>query len=1107
MNPSLHARRPPARDHSCKNWKLISGPEKLLRHLAENSRDIRQECAAMKKSACAGLCLPILASVFCPTLVALAQDVVSTPQAANQPVTTTVQVIVTGSNIPTAEEVGPNPVFILNRDLINKSGQATTAEQLLKIQPVMNAGSIPVSNNATGLGGPAGTASVSLRGFDPGATLVLIDGRRVTPFPGNANSGAGFIDLLTLPITAVQSIEILKDGASTTYGADAVAGVINLKFYKDYRGAQLTLYYGDTLDKDAGLYSGDILFGTGDDKVSVVGDIFFYHHNSMFNRDRGNSLKPPFVSSNTSPWNLQVSTAVALGAGAVFGTAGVPGQIPVGAGTRIFTTPPTGTNGLASVSHYIFNTDLIRGEDGLLPGFNFDLFAGSFPEQERWGGYAAFNDKICDDQLQLYGDFYYTDVKSRDELAPNATGNFETIGFFTIFVPPHAPIAAGAEPPGTPTAAQVSAPAGAFNPFNPFGQFISGQSSARIADFGNRISLNENEAWLSTIGVKGDKLFDGSWGYDAGFRYSQILSIGQARDVNGPRFERILNANDSIFNPASSDYIGQTIPYNPFNDFKVPIKGNLPLINFATLHAHNLFTSKFATFDVNIYTTDLFDLPGGPVGLAVGGSFSRQTYDINPDDQNSFVHPQELGTGGTQPVKAGRKEVAFYGELRIPIFSPEMGVPGLHSLEFDAGARFEDWRNNDTNALVPKVALRWQPFDEQLTVRSTWGEGFLEPSMTELYGPTIFSVGPAHFHGFAPAALFGPPNSATNPLQDVVNPETTIEEPPNRHLAPEHDRTWTGGIVYTPKWVPPQWGSFTFTVDLWDVERTGVLMTVAPQVIINEYEAEAVPGVGPIPTITTPARPKSGQTAVLFDPTGGFVGVASPPLSGGRQDARGVDLELQYQIQTPIGTFSSLTRTTYLEDFVFAFPGGKQAFHVAGRANNDFIEGSFFGSVTGGDGLMRWRGTEVLDWTWKNWDLNWTVHYLGGFREEIFNKKIDGFEKLHFVNATWFTDASFSYSFIFTPLVESQPVAGYSKGGKEVMTNKQGKAIESTAAYSMPCWKTVLNNTTLTVGVNNIFGQDPPTEFGFEFGDANEYPGFLYDNLGRFVYARLIKRF
>jgi hypothetical protein len=180
---------------------------------------------------------------------------------------------------------------------------------------------------------------------------------------------------------------------------------------------------------------------------------------------------------------------------------------------------------------------------------------------------------------------------------------------------------------------------------------------------------------------------------------------------------------------------------------------------------------------------------------------------------------------------------------------------------------------------------------------------------------------------------------------------------------------------------------------------------------------------------------------------------------------------------------------------------------VAGRANNDFIEGFLFGQATGGDGWMRWRGTEILDWQWKNWDLNWTVHYVGGFREEEANLKNDGFEKLHFVNATWFNDASLSYSFIFTPPVESQPVAGYSKGGKEVMTSKEGKAIESAATYSMPCWKTIVNNTTLTVGVNDIFGEDPPHERGYLAGNSTGYPGFLYDNLGRFVYGKITKKF
>jgi iron complex outermembrane receptor protein len=986
------------------------------------------------------------------------------------------RVIVTGSNIPTAEEVGPNPVYSLNRDLINKSGQGGTVESLLKSQPIFGASSIPVQNNSTGQGGPAGTASISLRGFDPGASLVLIDGRRVAPFPGSANSGAGFVDLTTVPIAAVQSIEILKDGASTTYGADAVAGVVNLKLYKDYRGAQVTLQYGDTLDKNAAEYFGDVLFGIGDDKISITGDMFYYHHNSMFAKDRGNTNRPPFLSSNTSPYNLQLTNAaVAAAGGTVF---------PTASGNQ-FATPPDFTNGLTPASGYIYNATRIRTFGGLLPGFNFDAFQTSFPEQERWGGYAAFNDKICDDQFQVYGDFYYVDGKTHDELAPNATGNFETPGSFTIFIPPNSPFPGGVPPFGGPTVGEVGMSPTAFNPFNPFEQIISAASRARIADFGNRLIDNENIAERFTVGVKGDKLFNGTWGYDAGFMYSQIQQITQIQSINGPRFEQILNGADPLFNPASANFIGQTTPYNPFNDFRVPIASNLPLISFATDKARDLLTSKLATLDLNIYTTDLFDLPAGGIGLAFGGGFSREEYSVNPDDQHRLG--QELGVGFTQPVRAGRKEWNVYGETLIPVFSPKWNIPGFYSLEFTAGVRYQEFLNNDTNAAVPKVGVRWQPFDEQLTIRSTWGEGFLEPSLVELFGPTRFLLGPV-----------GGTINATG--ENVTQPEATIEQLPNRNLGPEHDRTWTGGVVYTPKWIPQRYGTVTVTVDLWDVERTGVVMFLAPSTIVAGFNAGIFPG------ITSPAAPTlTSPPSVLFDPEGNFAGVSAPFQSGGRENARGVDLGLQYQLETSFGTWTWLTRATYLDSFKYQFPGSSTVREVAGRANNGPFEGSFFGDVTSGDAWVKWKGVTNLDWTWHNIDLNGTVHLFDGFWEELFAKQFDGFFKQHRVHPTWFTDLQASYSLIFTPPVEAAPVPGYSKGGKEVVGKE--KEAPPTVAYSMPCWKAILNNSTITAGVNNVFGEDPPKEFGFEFGNAFGIPGSTYDNLGRFWYVRLTKKF
>jgi hypothetical protein len=129
---------------------------------------------------------------------------------------------------------------------------------------------------------------------------------------------------------------------------------------------------------------------------------------------------------------------------------------------------------------------------------------------------------------------------------------------------------------------------------------------------------------------------------------------------------------------------------------------------------------------------------------------------------------------------------------------------------------------------------------------------------------------------------------------------------------------------------------------------------------------------------------------------------------------------------------------------------------------------------------------------------------------------LDGYHELlpsarnHWVSQTWTFDGQASYNFIFTAPVEEQPVAGYSKNAQDVSSGKDGKPTESsvsqTAKYGMPIWKRALNNTTITLGCSNIFGQDPPKAYGFG-GNNTKYPGFLYDPSGRFVYVSLTKKF
>src|SRR5438874_1546756 len=286
------------------------------------------------------------------------------------------RVIVTGSNIPTAEEVGPNPVDTYNRETMAKSGEPTT-ERFLQSIPTVNANVVPISNNENGSNTAVGAATISLRGFDARATLILIDGRRVAPYPTGNNPGlvnVMFVDLNSIPAAAIDSIEILKDGASTTYGADAVAGVVNIKLRHDYQnGAEASVQYGNTEHQDSGEFITSAIFGVGNDTTNITGVLNYYHRNSIANRDRAFSAVPPFLSSNASPYNLQLSSDVAAAAG---------GQNLNPGGTE-FAAAPDLTNGLAPAGSYKYGT-------GRLNRFNFHQFSLSFPSSVRFRGYTHF---------------------------------------------------------------------------------------------------------------------------------------------------------------------------------------------------------------------------------------------------------------------------------------------------------------------------------------------------------------------------------------------------------------------------------------------------------------------------------------------------------------------------------------------------------------------------------------------------------------------------------------------------------------------------------------------------------------------------------------------
>jgi iron complex outermembrane receptor protein len=447
------------------------------------------------------------------------------------------------------------------------------------------------------------------------------------------------------------------------------------------------------------------------------------------------------------------------------------------------------------------------------------------------------------------------------------------------------------------------------------------------------------------------------------------------------------------------------------------------------------------------------------VGFSFGGQFRRETLS---QDRDLLALDEDLFGDGTLPIaNGGRKVFAFYAETNIPIFSAENAVTGFHALELKVAGRFEDWLNNDTNALVPDLGLKWEPFDESLVIRVNWQQGFREPSLEELYQTAHISTFPGSF------------DSPFGILRVTGNPD----------LQPEKSRSFNAGFSYSPKVIP----GLTLGANVFDIEVIGRINPnpKLQPIVVRFITGQLLPG-----------------EFVITDPNTLQTTIQTFLRNEGREQARGIDMFADYDLPTAYGRFTSHTEATYLDSFRLAENAGDPALELSGRATDTLSN----------DGYVKWKGRSDLTWSWNSLNVTGTVRYTGGFREQVLSSVDLGNTapgKFHWVDATWFFDVQASYDLNFVTPTETTPVAGYSKNAADVARGKDGKAVEigQTANYSMPRWKNLLNNTTITVGCNNVFGEDPPAAIGLELGNVINYPGSLYDDTGRFVYARLTKKF
>lgn len=883
--------------------------------------------------------------------------------------------VVTGSYIPTTEtsfSAGASPVIRIDRKVIDQVGISTAAELLQKIT-ISNAGSVPISNNATGFTSAA--TSASLRGLGPEATLVLVNGRRVAPYPVGTDGATAFVDLNSIPLAAVGSIEILKDGASALYGADAVAGVINIKMRRGMDGTEMNVSYGNTTSHDSSEFSASIMTGAQSDKASFIIGFNYYDKNPIYNADRSYSAVPPFLSSNSSPINLQISREAALEAG--IPAASIPAVDPddraaallanpnldvarYDAEYAIFAASPADTSntGNTPIGQYLVGGSRIHT-------FNFNADSMAYPARKNKGIMAAGERKIFDtDNVSIYMDLSFQNSFTQNELAPSATGNWASPGGIELVIP-----ARTANPlplPGGDTRAR-SAADGAYNPFNPFNVDITGGTRARLYEFGNRIFRNETDSTMLSFGMKGENVLD-KWNFDANYSYSAVQDTSRNTLVSSSRFNQVVNQADPIFDPASSTFIGTTTAYNPFGYWETPIDANAAVTQYAKVTTKDVNESELQLFSFVASTGELFEMPAGPVGFAFGADARQERLNQFPD---AFGLTGDLiGSGTNATTNAQRKIAGFFAEFKLPILS---GVEGANVLEADVAIRHEQFFTSDRDTTVPKIGVRWQPLDDSLTLRASWSEGFREPSMYELYATPIAVL----------QAVTDPRNGNREPEQDA-----TLAG--NRRLGAEETDYVNLGFVWSPK--TDALRGFTFGVDFWDISRLGTVDADA-QDTVNRWFGTDEDGA-PAPGGLLPGE------SVLLGPGGDIQLVNSIFFNVGETKASGYDFTANYVLNTDeMGRFEFGVLTTWLKEYDLA--------NTLGGVLEDQIGLDATGSSD--DFFIEWKSRVSVDWTFRNWNVYVGANYTGGYDDADYD--VD-FNEIPFRgDDTWIFDAQVSYNF------------------------------------------------------------------------------------------------
>ncbi|TAM59666.1 MAG: hypothetical protein EPN49_10490 [Rhodanobacter sp.] len=687
-------------------------------------------------------------------------EVTTAPASASKPKTTTMQqVVVTGTLLPIDPNAVAVPVTTLDSHELGQTGVTSNMLQTLrKVVPAFAGRSNAGASNAQNRNQfTAGGAQVELRNLP---TLVLVNGQRLALDAVAGLSGSkNFVDISQIPAAALERVDVLTDGASSLYGADAVGGVVNFILKQDYHGATFGAHYGvaDGGYKDRSAFA---TFGGDIGPLNITATVSDARTSPLFQSAR----------SFTSPMY-----------GVVPGT-GLPGVVDGGnyvLAPGLLTPPvPTGTSATAGsyadLSPGVYNA---TSASQLSNGFDYSKYAMLLQREEHKNFVANMTSApFTDDQIEAFGDVIISQNKVQSTSWAAA---------------------------GQPFAhASLTVPAG-----SPYDPLTTDATGVTFADRSRpKQVFDTTDAYRFSFGLEGN--LPGSWTWHTSVDYSE--SKLRERDTN-----LIFTPNLARAVAGGYDASGNAVAGGAYSKVYGGLSINNPLVLQPALNPFavtgnsaaalaNVFGTEVLTGDSKLYSWDahvvgdLFELPAGRVNLAVGASWRHEQVSGHADANGRVTDPVTGSTAGndqnwnggmfTDPFSHGRNVSAAYAETLIPITSSRMHIPGLHQLGLTAASRFERYSDAGSKN-SPKLGFRWEPIDGQFVLHGTYTKSFAAPPLYQAYGP--FDTRPVtdRLIGIVFGSQYGVGNTFNG--EDGVNPS----------LKPSTSTSRSFGFEFRPKFI------------------------------------------------------------------------------------------------------------------------------------------------------------------------------------------------------------------------------------------------------------------------------------------------------------------